>query len=202
MGEEPTCYLSTPQAAALLGLSPRTLESYRVTGGGPPFLTYCNRVHYLRSDLDAWAIEGRRRSTSNDGGAEGGRRRRSPADRAGRAVETRCGRAGPPREAEPAALAPEGAARFGGATEAGSAHLSVAELAALLQVSRRTLDRYRARGEGPASDKVDGRVRYARASVEAWLASGRRAPTSDPGESAGDPDGTGPGAGDDAPEGA
>ena len=41
MGEEPTRYLSTPQAAALLGLSHRTLERYRVTGGGPPFLRYC-----------------------------------------------------------------------------------------------------------------------------------------------------------------
>ena len=60
----PTCYLNTRQAAEILGLSPRTLETYRVTGGGPPFLTYCNRVHYLRSDLDAWAIAGRRGSTT------------------------------------------------------------------------------------------------------------------------------------------
>ena len=51
MGEEPICYLDTTQAAALLGLSPRTLEHYRVAGGGPPFLTYCNRIHYLHADL-------------------------------------------------------------------------------------------------------------------------------------------------------
>ena len=64
-------YLTTEQAAAHVGLSPRTLERYRVRGGGPPFLSYCNRVHYLRSDLDDWAVRRRRRSTSDKAGAAG-----------------------------------------------------------------------------------------------------------------------------------
>ena len=63
--------LTTEQAAAHLGLSPRTLERYRVRGGGPPFVSYCNRVHYLRDDLDTWVDERRRLSTSDTGAARG-----------------------------------------------------------------------------------------------------------------------------------
>ena len=196
MGGEPTCYLDTTQAAAVLGLSPRTLEHYRVAGGGPPFLTYCNRVHYLRADLDAWALESRRRSTSDGGGGEDGRRRDSSAGGARASVETESGRAVSAGEAEPPA--PEDAAPPARTAGNGSGHLSVDELAALLQVSRRTLDRYRARGAGPAFEKVDGRVRYARANVEAWLASGRRFSRSDAGKETTDPAGAGsrPGGGD------
>lgn len=183
MGEAPTPYLSTRQAAALLGLSPRTLERYRVTGGGPPFLTYCNRVHYLRADLDAWALAGRRLSTSDDGSAAG----------TGHGLPERTGRAIGARRGPRASSLPQAAALAGEAGAGG--RLSVRELAALLQVSRRTLDRYRARGEGPAFEKVNGRVLYARADVEAWLASGRRDPIR--GTDRNDPDGAG-----DGPEGA
>ena len=182
MGEAPTRYLSTRQAAALLGLSPRTLERYRVTGGGPPFLRYCNRVHYLRTDLDAWALAGRRRSTSDDGGAEDGRRQRDgQAGRASGSAETARGRKVSPSKA--AAQAPEHASRPGAAGGTASGYLSVRELAALLQVSRRTLDRYRARGDGPAFEKVDGRVLYARADVDAWLGTYRRVSIPDGDES-------------------
>lgn len=153
MGGVPTCYLDTAQAAAHLGLSPRTLEGYRVTGGGPPYLTYCNRIHYLPADLDAWALESRRRSTSDDGGTDNGRKK--------------CD--GGIRQAIPAA---------------GPARLSVSELAVLLGVTRRTLDRYRARGTGPAFEKVNGRVFYSRKGVEKWLAGGRRTSTSDAEEEA------------------
>ena len=158
----PTCYLNTRQAAEILGLSPRTLETYRVTGGGPPFLTYCNRVHYLRSDLDAWAIAGRRRSTSDDG-AGGGPWEGQP-ELAGPIVGARRGRRTSRRSA----------GANGKANGIAVGHLSVRELALLLQVSRRTLDRYRATGMGPAFKKVNGQVLYARADVEAWIASGRR----------------------------
>ena len=168
----PTCYLNTPQAAAILGLSPRTLETYRVTGGGPPFLTYCNRVHYLRSDLDAWAIAGRRRSTSDDG-AGGGTQEGQP-EQAGRVIGARRGRRTSRRSAGANGTAPRAAAPGSKTDGIATGHLSVRELAALLQVSRRTLDRYRARGVGPAFEKVNGRVLYARADVEAWIASGRR----------------------------
>ena len=181
MGEAPTCYLNTPQAAAILGLSPRTLERYRLTGGGPPYLTYCNRVHYLRSDLDVWALEGRRRSTSDDGGAA----RVNGTAGSGQGRRSRSGTA--------EAGVPGDAAQVAGADTSASAYLSVRELAALLRVSRRTLDRYRARGIGPAFEKVAGRVRYRRSDVDAWLSGGRRA--WEPGGADGPCPGTGGGAG-------
>ena len=65
---EQRSYLSTRQAAALLGLSPRTLERYRVTGDGPAFSKLGRRVCYARADIDGWASGRRRRSTSDDGG--------------------------------------------------------------------------------------------------------------------------------------
>ena len=62
-------YLSTPAAASylsdsLLPLSPRTLEKWRVTGDGPPFISLGRRIFYCIEDLDAWAASRKRRSTS------------------------------------------------------------------------------------------------------------------------------------------
>ena len=67
-----TKYLSTREAAAWLGLSPRTLDRYRVSGDGPAFHRFGSRVRYLAADLEAWA-SARRLSTSDDGpvGREG-----------------------------------------------------------------------------------------------------------------------------------
>ena len=179
MGEAPTRYLSTRQAAAILGLSPRTLESYRVKGGGPPFFSCCNRIRYLRADLDAWALQGRRVSTSDDGGE--GDAKRQGNSRSGRARRVGAGRKGAamPGRTTADAKARKGAPGVAAAIGTGPAHLGVDELARLLGISRRTLDRYRARGDGPAFEKVDGRVRYARADVEAWLASIRLDPGAD-----------------------
>ena len=73
---ETTGYITTAQAAAYLGLSPRTLESYRCRGGGPPYYDLGGVVRYLLSDLVKWASARRRRSTSDDG-------RRSPAPKDG-----------------------------------------------------------------------------------------------------------------------
>ena len=72
-------YLSTREAADYLGLSPRTLDRYRVSGGGPVFHRFGGRVRYLRADLDAWAATRRRRSTSDDGTGE----RPGPGERLG-----------------------------------------------------------------------------------------------------------------------
>ena len=58
MTDHPT-YLSTRQAAELLGVSPRTLERYRGSGEGPPYMKVGPRVRYARADLDAWMEEGR-----------------------------------------------------------------------------------------------------------------------------------------------
>ena len=68
MNENVRNYLSTRQAGEWLGLSPRTLERYRVTGEGPVFHRFGSRVRYLLVDLEAWASTRRRKSTSDDGG--------------------------------------------------------------------------------------------------------------------------------------
>jgi hypothetical protein len=60
-------YLTGRQAAGLLGLSPRTLESWRLTGEGPPFMKFGRKVVYAVDDLRAWTEERRRRSTSDSG---------------------------------------------------------------------------------------------------------------------------------------
>jgi len=63
---EPGAY-STPLAADYLGLSPATLETLRIRGGGPTFSKLGRRVVYQREDLDAWLAERKRRSTSDPG---------------------------------------------------------------------------------------------------------------------------------------
>ena len=60
-------YMTTPQVAAYLGLSPRTLESYRTRGVGPAFHVFGGAVRYLLSDVVKWASTRRRHSTSDDG---------------------------------------------------------------------------------------------------------------------------------------
>jgi len=52
-------YLSTRRAAALLGLSPRTLDRYREGGRGPAYHRFGARIVYRRADLDAWAAKRR-----------------------------------------------------------------------------------------------------------------------------------------------
>ena len=63
-------YLDTQAAAERLGLSPRTLEQWRVRGGGPPFLKIGGGVRYQLADLDEWLASRRRKSTSDPGGGE------------------------------------------------------------------------------------------------------------------------------------
>jgi helix-turn-helix protein len=48
-------FYSNDEAASFLRLSPRTLEKYRVIGGGPPFRKFGRRVFYSLADLEAWA---------------------------------------------------------------------------------------------------------------------------------------------------
>ncbi len=73
MSNEPRL-LTTEEAAAWLGLSPRTLERYRVTGEGPKFRKIGRWVRYTVADLNAWLEGCTRTSTSDDGGAAGGAR--------------------------------------------------------------------------------------------------------------------------------
>ena len=48
-------YLSTRKAAAFLGLSPRTMDRYRMSGEGPSYYRFGHRVLYRRADLEEWA---------------------------------------------------------------------------------------------------------------------------------------------------
>ena len=56
--------LRTPEAAALLGLSKSTLEKLRLTGGGPRYAKLGKICTYAVEDLQAWAAERTRLSTS------------------------------------------------------------------------------------------------------------------------------------------
>ena len=60
-------FLRTPDAAVHLGLSPRTLEKHRCYGTGPVYRKLGGRIVYAIADLDAWAEQGLRRSTSDPG---------------------------------------------------------------------------------------------------------------------------------------
>ncbi len=63
--EEANC-LDTQEAAAWLGLSPKTLERYRVNGGGPEFKRLGARVRYLLAEVEAWASARRWTSISRE----------------------------------------------------------------------------------------------------------------------------------------
>ena len=65
-------FIGTPAAAEYLGISPRTLEKLRVTGGGPAFYKVRRRCLYRLAELEAWALEGRRGSTSDTGAVRAG----------------------------------------------------------------------------------------------------------------------------------
>ena len=66
MSGQSTRYLGTREAAAFLGLSPRTLDRYRVTGDGPAFHKFGARILYARADLEDWAAARRMTSTSDN----------------------------------------------------------------------------------------------------------------------------------------
>ncbi len=63
-----SAYLMQGDVAALLHISPRTLERFRVSGDGPPFIKAGRRVLYRQSDLETWIASRLCHSTSE--GAE------------------------------------------------------------------------------------------------------------------------------------
>lgn len=64
--------LTETEAARLLGFSPRFLQQRRYTGGGPKFVRVSARaVRYRPEDLERWAAEHVRASTSDESGAHG-----------------------------------------------------------------------------------------------------------------------------------
>lgn len=62
--------LSEAEAADAIGFTPRFLQERRRTGGGPPFVRISSRaIRYRPADIDAWAREHIRTSTSDEGRA-------------------------------------------------------------------------------------------------------------------------------------
>ena len=58
-------FLNTAQAAFYIGLSKRTLEKMRVTGGGPVYRKHGRYVRYHIDDLNAWSEARCKTSTSH-----------------------------------------------------------------------------------------------------------------------------------------
>ena len=61
--------LSAANAATYLGLSPKTLATWRVQGRGPAFVKR-GRIFYYKEDLDAWIRKGRVSSTAQARGCK------------------------------------------------------------------------------------------------------------------------------------
>lgn len=57
-------YLTTSEAAHRLALSPRTLEAWRLNGGGPSYCKLGRAVRYAVEDLKAFAAAREQGSTS------------------------------------------------------------------------------------------------------------------------------------------
>jgi predicted DNA-binding transcriptional regulator AlpA len=49
-------FLNEQQAAARLGLSPKTMKNWRCRGVGPGYLRLGSAVRYHQEALDAWAL--------------------------------------------------------------------------------------------------------------------------------------------------
>jgi excisionase family DNA binding protein len=56
--------LTEEEAAEYSGFSRRTLQKWRVVGGGPKYLKIGRAVRYRADDLDAFLAAGERRNTS------------------------------------------------------------------------------------------------------------------------------------------
>lgn len=63
--QNPPRYLTTPEAAQLVCLSPRTLEKHRLFGTGPNYRKIGGRVIYASTDVLEWAESGAKASTSD-----------------------------------------------------------------------------------------------------------------------------------------
>ncbi len=64
MPNEPTTYLTPPEAAEYLRISTSTLAKLRVYGGGPAFTRIGRAIRYTRTELDAFMAARVARSTS------------------------------------------------------------------------------------------------------------------------------------------
>lgn len=62
--ETPRGYFNTTQAAHFLGMSASFLAKARLSGDGPRYRKIGHAVRYAREDLEVFATESARRSTS------------------------------------------------------------------------------------------------------------------------------------------
>ena len=66
--EHPSSLLLPAEVALILGVSRRTLEGWRLRGGGPAFVLISARAcRYRRSVLEEWITARARKSTSDPG---------------------------------------------------------------------------------------------------------------------------------------
>jgi predicted site-specific integrase-resolvase len=63
-------FLTTAEAANRLGLAPKTLERWRWSGFGPPFVKLGRAARYDVRVLDDWAAKRTQMSTSASSGAQ------------------------------------------------------------------------------------------------------------------------------------
>lgn len=80
---DPTHYLTTEEAGAVLRLEPQTLRRYRSRGTGPVFYRFGNRVRYTLEDLAEFARGKRFISCAAADAAEGRTRHRTAAPETG-----------------------------------------------------------------------------------------------------------------------
>lgn len=63
--------LSQDDVAELLAIAPRSLESWRLRGGGPRYVRVGRLVRYRHTDVSDWLAARERASTSDPGPAPG-----------------------------------------------------------------------------------------------------------------------------------
>ncbi len=68
MTTDPKRLIDQRAAADFLGVSTRTLEGWRLRGGGPVFIKAGRSVRYRLTELLEWSEAQRRTSTSDQGG--------------------------------------------------------------------------------------------------------------------------------------
>lgn len=61
-----TPWMTTAEAASYVRCSTRTLEGYRIAGGGPAYHRSGKRVFYHRAELDAWRSQGKANNTTQE----------------------------------------------------------------------------------------------------------------------------------------
>jgi hypothetical protein len=57
VAKPPPDWVDTKELASWLHLSPQTFRKWRLTGGGPPYAKFGNRVLYKRKDVESWLAE-------------------------------------------------------------------------------------------------------------------------------------------------